>query len=550
MTDPTKAPAVLVAGAGPVGLTVAHELARRGVAVRIVERAKGPAATSRATATHARTLEIFDQMGVLPRLLHRGQRVVHFSLHMRGRRLVRFDTNYADLPTRFPFSLMVDQVITEEVLRQSLAELGVPVEWDTELQRFEPSEDGVSVSLGHGDGSVEQLDVPWLVGADGARSTVRKQLGLRLLGDTTQTWMNADVVIDADLQRDSNHLLHTGKGTILLVPFPDPGKWRAVDTVDVSDAEDWELVRARLARKISLALRRPVEVATPTWVSVFTVQQRMIQQMRVGRCFVAGDAAHVHSPASGQGMNTGIQDGYNLAWKLADVVRGYAAEELLDSYSAERVPIGKTLLGSTRTATALVALRTALAPVLIPVGLGLLNRLKPVKRKIEGKIIRGFCGLALDYAGSPLSGDSAAERGALPSGHRVGCTSGMERDHTGWGELVAQLRDPRWTLLAFTDGTGSRRLLEELDARYGDAVALRTVAPVGVDGAGPNPLADADGALRRALGPRSGSYALIRPDGYLAGTGPLEDLERTTALLRGFGLVNGREVAQADRGTP
>jgi len=549
------APEVLVVGAGPAGLTAACELARRGVRVRVVDQAAGPATTSRATATHARTLEICDQMGLLPALLPLGQRVVHFTLHQHGRRLISFDTNYSRLPTRFPFSLMVDQVITERVLRESLSDLGVRIEWSTTMEALEPGPKQVLALLRRANGETEKTAAGWLLGADGAHSTVRKQLGLQLIGDSTQTWMNADAVLSVDLPRDSNHLIHTGAGTILLVPFPEPGKWRVVDTVDTDHCEDWELVRARLARKLSRALRRPVEVSPPTWVSVFTAQQRMITQMRVGRCFVLGDAAHVHSPASGQGMNTGIQDAYNLAWKLADVVRGHAEEGLLDSYSAERVPVGEKLLGTTRTATTLVALRNGLAPVLLPVGLGVLNVLKPVKRRVESKIIRGFCGLALNYGQSPLSLSQPAPPGDGPAGiqpgYRVACDAPTEQASAGWRGLCAELTDPRWALLAFVSGPGQcaefRQLLDYADQRYGDAVSLRTVSPVLDEVIGPHPLVDPDDSLRRGLGVRAGGYALIRPDGYLAGKGLIGSVEQLSSLLRGFFLVPKAEVLDDNR---
>ena len=526
-------PGVLIAGAGPVGLTAAHELARRGVGVRIVDQAPGPAETSRALAVHARTLEVFDQMGVLPRLLPRGRRVEHFTIHMHGRVLIRFDTDYSRMPTRFPFSLMVDQVVTEEVLRESLRRLGVPVEWGVGLETFEPGPDGVAVRLRHADGTGEPVSTPWLVGADGAHSTVRKRLGLRLLGEASETWLNADVLIDADLPADSNHLLHTGSGTLLLVPFPEAGKWRVIDTEDVDGADDPETVRARLAGKISRALGRPVTLSAPSWISVFAVQQRMVESMRVGRCLVAGDAAHVHSPASGQGMNTGIQDAYNLAWKLADVVRGHAGEELLDSYGAERVPIGAKLLGSTRKATALVALRNAAAPVLLPAGLGLVRGVGPLKRKVERATIRGFCGLVLAYPDSPLSLGRAAG-----VGERVACSLEAERGHEGWRHLCVELADPRWTLLADPGPAGRERAaadaLEHIDRHYAAAVSVRAVqdAAEAGDAAGrARPLADPDGGLRRSLGLPPGGWLLIRPDGYLAARGPLTDARALASVL-------------------
>ncbi|SEG93555.1 NADPH-dependent dioxygenase [Actinacidiphila yanglinensis] len=537
-----SAPAVLVAGAGPVGLVAAHELARRGVPVRVVDRAAGPATTSRALAVHARTMEILEQMGVLRDLMPLGRKVEHFSLHMRGRTLIRFDTNYSALPTRFPFSLMVDQVVTERVLRERLARLGVEVEWGVGLEEFTPHEDRVDVRLSGPGGSTELLSVPWLVGTDGAHSTVRKSLGLQLLGDATETWLNADVVVaDLGLPPDSNHLLHTGKGTLLMVPFPQDGKWRVIDTQDIGDADRPEVVRTRLESKISAAVGHRVTVGEPTWISVFTVQQRMITSMRVGRCFVAGDAAHVHSPASGQGMNAGIQDAYNLSWKLADVVRGFAEYRLLDSYSAERVPIGERLLGSTRLATALVSLRNVLGPILLPVGMGVMRLVGPLKRKLERKMIRGFCGLNVEYPTSPINPPPPAAgtgqvRGPLP-GQRVGCTEQAHRDHAGWRALCEELADPRWTLLLPADAARvAGELPERLDRTYG-ALSVRALCDLDFGQTGPRPLLDAGGTVRADLGLAPGDYALIRPDGYLAAKGPLRRSEELIRLLGRIGLA-------------
>ncbi|MFI0515738.1 FAD-dependent oxidoreductase [Streptomyces sp. WSLK1-5] len=545
MTDGPARPDVLVVGAGPVGLTLAHELARRGVAVRIVDRAPGPATTSRALAVHARTLEICEQMGVLDSLLPRGRKVEHFTLHLRGRTLVQFDTDYSTMPTRYPFSLMVDQVVTEEVLRERLSLRGVEVEWGVALDSFTPYDDHVDVRLVAAEGRARTCSVPWLVGTDGAHSTVRKSLGLRLLGDASETWLNADVETDAPLPGDSNHLLHTGKGTLLMVPFPASGKWRVIDTQDITDADDPEAIRNRLALKISTALARPVKVSTPTWISVFTVQQRMIESMRVGRCFVAGDAAHVHSPASGQGMNAGMQDAYNLAWKLADVIRGLAREQLLDSYGAERVPVGERLLGSTRVATALVALRNALGPVLLPVGLGAVRRITPLKRKLERKMIRGFCGLTVAYPDSPLSLPAPPGPGPGP-GQRVGCTAEDRRTKAGWRDLCEELHDPRWTLLvpATLDGRSTGELIGRLDATHGRAVSVRRLCDAD-DTSGPRPLLDPDGVLRRDLGLGRRDFALIRPDGYLAARGPLADGAELDHALRSAGLTAARPAPAA-----
>ncbi|MFF5315482.1 FAD-dependent oxidoreductase [Streptomyces massasporeus] len=524
-------PRAIVVGAGPVGLTAAHELARRGVRVRLVDAAPGPAPTSRAVAVHPRTLETFAQMGVVDDLLARGRRNRAFTMYSGGRRLVRLEADYATMPTSHPYTLIVPQTETEAVLREAVARLGVGIEWGVRLTGFEQDEDGVNVRLSRADGTLESVRTSWLVGCDGGHSTVRKLLGLELVGESSETWMLADAPVETDLPPDTIYWTHTGGHALMMVPYARDGHWRLLDTAPVPEGGT-----ARLGAKLSKGLGREVRVGEPEWTSVFTFQQRMVERMHDGRVFVAGDAAHVHSPASGQGMNTGVQEAYNLAWKLAQVDRGHAGRALLDTYSEERVPIGEALLGSTRTATFLVQLKNLFASAALPVVFGVVRSVPALRRAIQRKVLGGMSGLRIGYAGSCLTTDAerlhlegtgnAATSATVPApapapGRRVTEARVHHRSSPGCRSLHDELRDPRWSLLCAAGGTGADDgpVCVALTAavQYGEWLSVRTVTGTRSDG--PAPLADPDARLRSALGLAPGSWLLVRPDGYVAARG-------------------------------
>ncbi|MEU2261256.1 FAD-dependent oxidoreductase [Streptomyces sp. NPDC019645] len=501
---PSASPQVLVVGAGPVGLTLAHELLRRGVRVRVVDASDGPATTSRAIATHPRTLETYDQMGVVDEMLARGQRIEAFTLHHNGRRLARLDADYTQMPTRYPFTLCIDQVKTEEVLRAALRAFDVEVEWGVRLTDFAQDGDGVTADLTAADGGVETVRVAWLAGCDGGHSAVRKKLAMPLLGESSDTWLIADADIDVDLPRNSIHWVRAGGVTMMMVPMSTPGRWRLLDTVSRDGRP--AAVAERFSRELSRGLGRPVRVAEPVWVSVFTFQQRMIESMRKGRVLLAGDAAHVHSPASGQGMNTGIQEAFNLGWKLTMVLRGQADERLLDSYSQERVPIGRALLQSTKGATFLVQLKNALAGVALPVVFSVVRAVPALRVKIQRKVLGGVSGLRIGYPQSVLTHiESAPGKGPAP-GQRVTAVP-LPGDAVAHRTLIEQLRRPVWTL--FTAGPPGEQVRSLADGA-GDWLRIRTLE-------GPDaPLAD-------ALGLSTGGWLLVRPDGYVSARGRRTD---------------------------
>ncbi|ASW54611.1 FAD-dependent oxidoreductase [Plantactinospora sp. KBS50] len=577
---------VLVAGAGPVGLTAAYELARRGLRIRVVDAASGPATTSRAIATHPRTLETYDQMGLADRMIARGLVVQAFTMYSNGRRLARLDADYTEIPTRFPFTLAIDQVFTEEVLRGALAELGVAVEWGSRLEAFSQHDAGVRASVrttgpaggtdgggpatggtdGGGPaepaGATELIEAGWLVGCDGGHSLVRKLLGLPLIGEANETWLIADAQVDTELPRNSIYWIRSGSGTMMMAPLPGERRWRMLDTVEVDYDGDAAVIAERFSRKLSAGTGTPVSAHAPGWVSVFTAQQRMVPAMRRDRVFVAGDAAHVHSPASGQGMNTGIQEAYNLGWKLAQVVRGEAGAQLLDSYSAERVPIGRELLGSTKRATALVALKNRLAGLALPVVFGIVQRVPALRVRGQRTALGRVSGLKLGYPDGPLTSPGGTVPAAPAAGERVVRVHPDEAASPGWRALLAQLRDLRWTLLAF----GPDAVAEAGRLGAPDWLSVRTVSgpagtgpagtgaasivpvgtgaasivPAGPDAAGPGepvPLADPDGTLATTLGCADGGWLLIRPDGYLAARGTVLTGDAVEAALRPAGPI-------------
>ncbi|MEV0847645.1 FAD-dependent monooxygenase [Streptomyces sp. NPDC049954] len=518
---------VLVAGAGPVGLMAASRLARSGVSVRLVDAADGPATTSRALGAHARSLEIYDQLGLVGEIAPHGTRINTFVRHQdgRGRRL---DFDFAGLPTRFPYMFNVDQVIIERVLRGAAASAGVAVEWGTRLESFEQDDDAVTAVLRGGDGSGaahETVRARYLWGCDGGHSTVRKTLQLPLTGEPAHTWLIADAIVHTDVDRDGVHWLFPPGGALMLFPFPEPGKWRLLDTTGEGRPEDPEQIARQFGTKLSQALERETVVENPSWASKFTIQQRAVPAMHVGRCFVSGDAAHVHSPASGQGLNTGVQDAYNLAWKLAMVVHGQADAALLDTYDGERVPIGQALLASTGEVMGTVMVDTA--------GGGTSHSLDSM-REFQHQLIRSMSGLAIAYPDSPLTvPDDEPGEGPRP-GERLTQLSAADAQSPGWTVLRARLRAPAWHLLVFTgseDATGR----DHLTAVTGTLPAWVDTVTISRDPDDGHGVWDPDGRVHDTLAATGGDWILVRPDGYLsargtAGTSLRAALDRLTSL--------------------
>ncbi|WP_020497311.1 FAD-dependent oxidoreductase [Sciscionella marina] len=510
---------VLIVGAGPVGLVAAHELSRHGLRVRVIDARTGPADTSRAIATHPRCLETYDQMGVIADVLPRGQRITAFTLYREGKKLTRLSADYTTTPTRYPFTLAIEQEQTEQALRYAMHRRGIAVEWGVRLETFEQLGDQVHATLRAADGTVSRFAVPWLLGCDGGHSTVRKTLGLPLLGQSSETWMIADARVHTDVPADSIYWVHTGGRTLMMAPLRD-GRWRLLDTARTERDIPPQEIAQRFSAELSKGLGVATRIEKPQWSSVFTFQQRMVPRMQLDRCFVAGDAAHVHSPASGQGLNTGIQEAVNLAWKLAMVARGLAGPALLETYSAERVPVGEALLQTTNRATFLVQLKNTLAGLALPVVFAIVRAVPEIRRRLQRKILGRVSGLRLAYADSPLTvPERGRSRNGPVPGERFCQITESQAGRPGWLALLAELREPSWSLFVFSGNETVHTVGAELAERHSDWLSVRTIADDATCATATRPIVDALGDIRATLGSTDNGWALVRPDGYLAARG-------------------------------
>jgi 2-polyprenyl-6-methoxyphenol hydroxylase-like FAD-dependent oxidoreductase len=336
---------VLIVGAGPTGLTLACTLAQRGIQVRIVDAANAPPTGSRGKGLQPRTLELFDDLGIVDNVVAHGVfdlpiRYYDESGQSKDDRLYEQRTPRPHAPFLRP--LIIPQWRVEAALRQKLEQLGARVEYGTELTGIAPQADGVTASLVGA--TPTSLQARWLVGCDGGKSSVRHLTGIAFLGETREAYrmLVGDVRV-AGIDRDHWHIWKSAEGFLALCPLPSTDAFQLQASVAPGQESETSLaVFQRLVDRRSG--NREIRLSEPTWMSLWRANVRMVDRYRQDRVFLAGDAAHVHSPAGGQGMNTGIQDAYNLGWKLAAVLRG-ADEQLLDTYQSERLPIAAGVLG-------------------------------------------------------------------------------------------------------------------------------------------------------------------------------------------------------------
>jgi 2-polyprenyl-6-methoxyphenol hydroxylase-like FAD-dependent oxidoreductase len=413
---------VLIVGAGPTGLVLACELLAQGLHARVIDKNDGAVLETRAVGMHARTLEMLDGMGIVERFLEHGHRVNWFRWYSNGRPIGTFDLGASG--SRHAFLLDIPQNATERLLRERVAELGGVIENSTELLGLTKEPDRVIAFI---DGD-RAITAAYVVGCDGAHSKVRHELGLSFEGHPyPQEWLLADVLVDWDRAEDSvQALFNTNLPPLIAFPMQDH-RWRL--TVPFAGSRNagppsLEEFQAFVNQRVPENPR----ISDPTWVSTFHVHRRSTDSYRVGRVLLAGDAVHVHSPAGGQGMNTGMMDAHNLGWKLAAVVQGSASSKLLDTYGEERGPVAKKVLSLTHNLVRVGTLQGGFKCVLRDMVLPLACR----SRVIQRRAVRRLSQTGIDYRGSRLSGRSGGDRVADPRAYELL----EERRHVLLGETL------------------------------------------------------------------------------------------------------------------
>ncbi|MCC8403847.1 FAD-dependent monooxygenase [Paraburkholderia sp. MMS20-SJTN17] len=561
---------VLIVGAGPTGLAAAMSLARAHIPVRLIDKAPRPNPYSRAIGIQARTLELLEQHRLIKPFLELGHRARVANLFSNGMRLARLD--FDPLHTRYPYLLFLDQSVTERLLTEHLATLGVTVERGVELIAFMQGSASVQATLRRADGRTEGMRPSYLIAADGAHSSIRHRLGLNFEGKTLQqSFLLADLHAETDWPDDEFHVFASGDGLVALFPMghgrhrliADHAVARSGSTAPSPPAVPGEAPPDAAAPSleqcktlIAQRVRERVDVSDLAWSAYFHVNSRMVDRLRVGRIFLAGDAAHVHSPAGAQGMNTGIQEALNLGWKLARVIGGAAPDRLLDTYHAERHPIERDVLRQTgflmQMAEAdhgpLKLLRERVMPVLAALG--------PLRDAARATISE----LSIQYRRSPLT----LER-VLDGGPRAGERAPDALVHVVDGPLgrapgvgcIFDLHDPAFFSLFLlvpplpVDGTPLdpaakhapppdpelEKLAAEVERLLPNAVRIWRITDTSGDG-GP--------ALAESYGRTRPSFYLVRPDGYISARGRTgSDLHGLVRHCEAWFAVGGEIPEQA-----
>ena len=474
MPTPLKTDVIIV-GAGPTGLSLACQLIRHNIDFVIIDKKEDVTPFSKALGVHARTLEIYEQIDLARPALERGTIAGKVRLLEKGEIVGEVDlSNIGESLSAYPFMLVLEQSENERLLYEFLKQHARDVLWQTELESLSQDAAGVTATVRVNNGDAQTIHGKYLVGCDGPKSPVRHALGLSFEGSTFERiFYVADVYIDWKFSHDALHGCLTRNAVVAFFPMPGEKRWRIVGAFpEEYNKNEGEILYEEIEARIKEEAELELDITRVDWFSTYKVHTRHVEKFSSGRCFLAGDSAHIHTPAGGQGMNTGIQDAYNLAWKLALVLKGIARESLLDTYNEERLPNAKRLLQTTDRMFNLAAgtdwllnlIRTTIFP---PMAKFILS-IDAVKKRFFPLISQ----IGITYRESSLSAHDGDEVFEYRAGDR------MPYFLIDGKSIYDRLREPKFHLLTFSDGeTASASAPHELSNNHA-AFVDRLVVPL------------------------------------------------------------------------
>ena len=506
---------VIIVGAGPTGLALALQLIRYGIDFIIIDKKEGTTPYSKAIGVQARTLEIYEQIDIAGDLIDLGIITENVRLIEGGE--VRGEVPLGEIGkgmSPYPFLLIVEQGLHEHLLYDSIKSGGKDIRWNTELLNFSQDRDGVRAQIQNASGELETVETKFLVGCDGAKSLVRHHLGIEFEGSTFERlFYVADVQIDWDFAHDSLYVCLAKNTITAFFLMPGEKRYRIVGTFpEGHKGDEGEILYEEIEKQIIADTELKLDISNVNWFSVYKVHSRAVNKFSEGRCFLAGDSAHIHTPAGAQGMNTGIQDGYNLAWKLSEVLKHNADLKLLDTYNEERLVNAKHLLQTTDRlfqfgASAdpiIMFLRTKIFPYVAGFAVGF----DVVRRAIFPLISQ----IGINYRGSSLS--RGEEIFKVRAGDRMPYFTIEGRS------IFEHLKEPKFHAIVFSDGSEEIDMLE-----MGGGVGL-LVFPLY-----PN--------IAEIFGTQKTFTVLLRPDNYV---GQISSGAAASSVQDYLMVIRGREA--------
>lgn len=443
---------VIIVGAGPTGLSLACQLIRYGIDFVVIDKKEGVTPFSKALGVHARTLEIYEQLGLAREAVSKGTIAGKIRLLDKGEVVAEVDlSNIGEGLSPYPFMLVLEQSENERLLYEYLQTHDQDVLWKTELEGLSQNQSSVTANVLDSAGGIQIIEGKYLVGCDGPKSPVRHAVGLSFEGSTFERiFYVADVRIDWKFKHDALHGCLTRNAVVVFFPLRGENRWRIVGAFPEGfDKDEGEILYEEIEARIKEESEIELDITRVDWFSTYKVHARHVEKFSAGRCFLAGDSAHIHTPAGGQGMNTGIQDAYNLAWKVAAFLKGSAAERILDTYNEERLPNARRLLQTTDRMFNIAAgtdwflnvIRTTVFP---PMAKFILS-LDVIKKRFFPLISQ----IGINYRDSSLSDHHDDDDFEVKAGDR------MPYFLVEGKSIYDKLREPKFHLLTFSDGEGN-----------------------------------------------------------------------------------------------